>query len=209
MAEPGNGRITLQVGERRFYTTKDTLTCDSEYFKARFNRWNDSDADGSYFIDGDPTLFEVILQYLRTGRPPLFFDSTTQTHDLAKCAALLCEARYFQIHKLEAWIMEKNYLHIIQVNTSYRVLDETAFRTASSHSPGDPFSTTKVDFFPTSGTRKEVVCPQQSLDIRGRHRCSEYCLEQKGPLACTFEGHVPYFKILAIERTTMFNPEML
>ncbi|KAL6789571.1 hypothetical protein GGI42DRAFT_337450 [Trichoderma sp. SZMC 28013] len=45
---------------------------------------NDADADGIYFIDRDPTLFEVILQYLRTGRPSLFFGSTTQTHDLAE-----------------------------------------------------------------------------------------------------------------------------
>lgn len=208
MSKAGNGHITLQVGERRFITTKDTLTCESEYFKARFSNWNDADADGTYFIDGDPMLFEVILQYLRTGRLPLFFDSTTQTHNLAKYAALLGEARYFQIHKLDAWIIEKNYLHVIQVNTSFRVLDETAFKTALSHNPGTPLSTTKVDFFPTSGTRKTVVCPQQSLDSRGNHRCSEYCLEQKGPLACTFQD-VPYFKILAIERTTMFNPEML
>jgi phytoene desaturase (3,4-didehydrolycopene-forming) len=95
MSKTGNGRITLQVGERWFYTTEDTLTCESEYFKSRFSRWNDCDADGTYFIDGDPTLFEVILQYLRTGRLPLFFDSTTQTHGVAKYAALLCEARYF------------------------------------------------------------------------------------------------------------------
>jgi phytoene desaturase (3,4-didehydrolycopene-forming) len=50
---------------------------------------------GTYFINGDPTLFEVILQYLGTGCLPLFFDSTMQTHDLAKYAALLGEACYF------------------------------------------------------------------------------------------------------------------
>ncbi|KAL6789531.1 hypothetical protein GGI42DRAFT_245176 [Trichoderma sp. SZMC 28013] len=52
----------------------------------------------TYFIHRDPALFAVILQYLRTGRPPLFFDSTTQIHDLAKYAALLDEARHFLIH---------------------------------------------------------------------------------------------------------------
>jgi hypothetical protein len=61
---------------------------------------------GTYFIDGDPTLFEVILQCLGTGRLPLFFDSTT-THDLAKYAALLGEARYSQIHKLEACLSKR------------------------------------------------------------------------------------------------------
>ncbi|PKK45282.1 hypothetical protein CI102_15040 [Trichoderma harzianum] len=208
MSETGNGRITLQVGERRFYTTEGTLTCESEYFRARFSRWNDCDADGIYFIDGDPTLFEVILQYLRTGRLPLFFDSTTQAHDVAKYAALLCEARYFQIHKLEQWIIEEKYLHVIQVSTSFRVLDEATIKTASSRNPRAPLSTTKVEFVPISGMRKEVVCPQQSLDIGGRHQCREYCLEQKGSLACTFED-VPYFKILVIERTTKFDPEML
>jgi hypothetical protein len=202
MSEADNGRITLQVGERRFITTKGTLTCESEYFKARFSsHWNDADADGTYFIDGDPILFEVILQYLRSGRLPLFFDYATQTHDLTKYAALLGEARYFQIYKLEDWILKKRFLEVIQVSTAFRVLDETAYMLVSSQ------STTKVDFFPMTGTKKVVVCPRQELDTRGNHRCSDYCLVEKG-LSCTFKDE-PYFKILAVERTTVFNPHML
>lgn len=208
MPEAGNGYITLLVGERHFNATKDTLTRESEYFKDRLSQRNDADARGAIFIDGDPTLFEAILQYLCTSHPPLFFDSTTQTHDLAKYAALLGEAHRFGIPKLVAWIIAKKYLHVIQVKSSFQVLNETAFKTASLNNLGAPPSTTKLTFFPTSGIRKAIVCPQETLDPGGRHRCSEYCLEQRGSLACTFEDQ-PYFKMLVIEQTAIFNPEML
>lgn len=116
MSEASN-RVTLRVGERLFYTTKDTLTGESTYFKARFSKWNDADDDGSYFIDGDPVLFQTILQYLRSGILPLFFEPVTQTHDLAKYAAILGEARYYGINKLEAWILDKHYLQVVQTHT--------------------------------------------------------------------------------------------
>ncbi|CAH0019438.1 unnamed protein product [Clonostachys rhizophaga] len=146
-----NNRITLRVGERLFHTTKGTLTGESGYFQARLTRLNDSDANGSYFIDSDPTLFEVILRYLRTGTPPLFFDSATMAHDLEKYAALLSEARYFQIPSLVAWIVEQRYLQVIQVDTKIRVFKEepgTDLLASSST------STSKVEYFPSTGIER-------------------------------------------------------
>lgn len=60
--------ITLQVGERRFITTAETMTQESAFFAALFSgRRDNAEADGSYFIDADPDLFEHILRYLRRG----------------------------------------------------------------------------------------------------------------------------------------------
>ncbi|KAF7717802.1 Uncharacterized protein PECH_008441 [Penicillium ucsense] len=89
-------QVVLQVGDRRFVTSRDTLTTESGYFAALLSgRWNDAREDGSYLIDADPYLFEHILQYLRQGVPPLFFDSA-KGHDRLMYLALYTEARYFQ-----------------------------------------------------------------------------------------------------------------
>lgn len=112
-------RVTLQVGERRFTATHNTLVGESEYFRARLSgSWNDADEDGSYFVDADPTLFEHVLRYLRSGNPPLFFNVATQSHDYAMYLALLGEAKYFGISKLEDWIQNERYLAAVRVRYS-------------------------------------------------------------------------------------------
>ncbi|VUC27807.1 unnamed protein product [Clonostachys rosea] len=166
-----NNRITLRVGERLFHTTRGTLTGESGYFAARLTRWNDVDAGGSYF-DSDPTLFEVILRYLRTGMPPLFFDPDTQTHDLTRYAALLSEARYFQIPLLEAWIVEQKYLRVIEVETKMRVFEE---QLSTSLLASSSSSTSKVEYFTTTDTKKRPVCPTWRANVV--HVCSDRCLD--------------------------------
>ena len=75
-------QITVQVGERRFVATSETLTQKSGFFSSLLSgRWNNMEADGSYFIDGDVALFEHILRYLRRGVLPLFYDNA-KGHDL-------------------------------------------------------------------------------------------------------------------------------
>ncbi|KAI1261494.1 hypothetical protein F5Y18DRAFT_199394 [Xylariaceae sp. FL1019] len=126
-------KVKLQVGERQFLTTKDTLTGESAYFSALLSgRWNGPDHDGSYFIDSDPELFVEVLRYLRSGNFPLYFDAKTSTFDYAKYAALLGEAQYFQIAKLEDWIQNKRFLkavtikhHVEQIEDPY--FDETEY----------------------------------------------------------------------------------
>ncbi|KAL4912138.1 hypothetical protein BDW62DRAFT_206741 [Aspergillus aurantiobrunneus] len=88
--------VELQVGERRFTTPRETRTRRSAFFKCILSsRWNEARADGSYFIDANPGLFEDILSYLR--RPsalPIFYTSE-KGHDHARYEALLEEAKYF------------------------------------------------------------------------------------------------------------------
>lgn len=141
------------MGQRLFYTTKETLTGESDYFATRLARSKDTDPDGIYFIGSDPTLLEVILRYLRTGTPPLFFDPATQTYDLAKYAALLSEARYFQIPSLVTWVVEQKYFQVIQVNTKIRVYDEESFQNLPTSSSS---STSKVEYFQTTEIERRL-----------------------------------------------------
>jgi len=63
--------IMITVGERTFKTTKETLkqagyfnTIFSEQFKNDLKKENDVD---TLFIDRDGDMFEIVLNYLRTG----------------------------------------------------------------------------------------------------------------------------------------------
>lgn len=90
-------RVTLQVGERRFETTTDTLK-GAAYFEAiTATRWeSQKQSDGSYFVDADPDIFEHILRYLRHEILPVHYDQL-KGHGYALYLAMLHQAEYFQI----------------------------------------------------------------------------------------------------------------
>lgn len=57
----------IDVGGKRFATTKATLTKYPEsLFTAMLSVWTPED-DGSYFIDRSPKYFSLLLDYLRNG----------------------------------------------------------------------------------------------------------------------------------------------
>jgi hypothetical protein len=74
-----NRRVTLQVGERRFVTTLQTLE-KSGGFASLSRRWVNRQEENSYFVDADPTIFEHILRYLRRGVLVIFYDKA-KGHD--------------------------------------------------------------------------------------------------------------------------------
>jgi len=56
-------QITLQVGERQFFTTREALIAESSFFASLLSgRWDNAQEDGSYFIDADPNIFEHVLR---------------------------------------------------------------------------------------------------------------------------------------------------
>lgn len=90
----------LKVDEQRFVTTSQTLQ-ESGFFSALLSgRWDNVQADGSYFIDPDTLIFEHVLRYLRWGELPVIYDNV-KGHGHALYLALLEEAKYFQIPRWE------------------------------------------------------------------------------------------------------------
>ena len=77
VSEGQDSIITLNVGGRRFTTSRSTLTGPNAGSLAA---WFDADPelapslrdkDGSYFIDRSPKHFDKILNFLRDGHVPL------------------------------------------------------------------------------------------------------------------------------------------
>ncbi|PRP81199.1 hypothetical protein PROFUN_02033 [Planoprotostelium fungivorum] len=86
-------KITLDVGGKRYTTSKDTLTSiPNTYFTGLLGsgHWK-PEADGSYFIDRDRKLFHYVLQLLRTGEMSIDTLSEQQKKDLKR------ELEYFLI----------------------------------------------------------------------------------------------------------------
>jgi BTB/POZ domain-containing protein KCTD9 len=167
--------ITLQIGERRFVTTHDTLTQESGFFASLLSgRWDNTQADGSYFIDADADLFVHILHYLRRGVLPIFYDAS-RGHDHALYLALLVEARYFQIPRLEAWLKEERYLQAIKLDYSAEAF-QGVYTIAETSKTG-----AEIQHHPQWHTRKVYVCPCGVMVHRGDPQaCGKLCFKARG-----------------------------
>ncbi|RYP73924.1 hypothetical protein DL771_003366 [Monosporascus sp. 5C6A] len=199
-------RVTLQVGERRFTTFRDTLISESSYFKARLTRWNDAEEDGSYFIDADPGIFEHILAFLRGGSFPFFFDAGSQSFDYPKYLALADQARYFGIPELEEWITKQRYLDAIKIDMSTMVIGEVGMmgRIFESTSTAD----TRRDVSLSWDTKDVYICPRRIPVHRGDPtRCGRACDKERERLGTEpdFEKE-PVLRATITTTKTVFNP---
>lgn len=174
-------QITLQVGERQFVTTHETLISESCFFASLLSgRWDNALPDGSYFIDADPALFEHILRYLRRGVLPIFYD-IDKGHDHAMYLAILKEARYFQIPRPQEWLEKKRYFFALTMECSVEEVKGTPLPTTLS-------SDTRVDYVPKWETKKVYVCPRGVYVHRGQPTaCGRQCMKAQGNAGATFD----------------------
>jgi len=66
-AEAAKSQIVLDVGGTKFTTTKETLLKFKNTYFSNMIKCGSVSEDGVYFIDRNPKLFEVVLDYLRCG----------------------------------------------------------------------------------------------------------------------------------------------
>lgn len=198
-------RVVLKVGERRFETFRATLTSESTYFAARLSgHWTDTDAvDGSYFIDTDPDVFQHVLGYLRNGIPPLFYNAAANAFDYERYVALLGQARYFGIARLEDWIEKQRYLSAVKTKyTPILVSGENVLQEISDRFEAVQ-GNAKLEFYPVWDTKKIYLCPRRVPVHRGQ---PESCGKQ-----CNKSGTGDYeeekvLKVLVTRNEVIFDP---
>lgn len=196
-------RVALQVGERRFVTNRETLVRESGFFASLLSgRW-DSNAleDGCYFIDADPSLFEHILRYLRRGLLPVFYN-LARGHDHALYLALLAEARYFQIARLEKWLEERQYLSAVIERHSMVLLDieQIDFPHKSVLPPG-----VGVEYYPQWGTKDVYICPRGIRAHRGSFAsCGRACMKAQAETGAQYDKE-PVLEGFMVHKEVILN----
>ena len=193
--------ITLQVGERRFTTTVETLTQGSAFFASMLSgRWNGAQEDGAYFIDADGGLFEHILRYLRRGICPVFYDNI-KGHDYALYFAVLEEAKYFQIPRLEEWLKDRKYLEVVKIFSSAEELEGVGAISATT-------ADVNVEYHPHWTSKKVYICPRRTSLHRGDpDRCGRLCRNAQGDAEDEYEEE-PVLRTVVIRREAFFNWRM-
>jgi len=171
-------RVSLQVGDGRFTTMRDTLTSESTFFASLLSgRWDNRLADGSYFIDADPVVFGHVLDYLRRGVFPVFFDKE-RGHDHGKYHSLLAEARYFGIPALSQWIAEKRYLDAVRIVRDIHTFQNQ--REANAFCGGLANDTIVEKIEVQSGITKVYLCPAEKLHKGDPSKCDKWCAIVQG-----------------------------
>jgi hypothetical protein len=116
---------TIKTSQRSFVTDPERWMGQSLYFNNLFSgKWSDKQEDNSYFIETNADVFEHVLQYLRTGVLPVFYDMKAG-HNFPLYQTLLSEAMYFAIDRLQKWLRERKYLDAVKI---YHIATETQDR---------------------------------------------------------------------------------
>lgn len=120
-----NKVVQLNIGGKIFQTTTDTLTQKgTNFFTALLDGSIDStrDENGAYFIDRNGTLFEPLLDFLRSGN--LFI------HKGLSRAAILEEANFYSIElpESEYWTENRWEYCILEISAKYMARSKIFFR---------------------------------------------------------------------------------
>lgn len=195
--------ITLQVGECRFVTRPSPLTDQSPFLKNLLSGPEKRvQADGSYFIDADGTLFPYILRYLRTGALPIFF-SSLNGHDHGMYNALLAEAQYLEILQLTNWLRNKEYEKAVRLE--YTIQEFRGLDRGSSRLDRTCSSDEELKHYPAWKTKKVYVCPRGIDQHRGDpDSCGRMCKKAQGDKEPEFEDEVE-LQVLVISKKTIMN----
>jgi hypothetical protein len=193
--------MTLNIGGRKIQISPNTLYAESGLFRQRLSdrfTWA-PEADGSYFLDADPDLFEHLVRFMR--RPnvvPLSYDNVKgYNYDLYN--RLEAEADYFQVEVLRAWIKEKKFLKAIVTQTynpRLQIADELVTRRYPVNESEDMYMMPRI--------KKGYICPREiGVHRDNPSRCGAACKKAQGDdnVECEEEWYV---EVVSVKKATEF-----
>jgi hypothetical protein len=194
--------ITLDIGGRLFKASTDVLIAESGLFQRQLSgrfTWTPQ-ADGSYFLDADPEIFEHLLRYMRRpGSCPLFW-SKERGFDYDMYRRLQDEAEYFQVDALYRWIKEMRYTSAVNIYVhAPKIVEATCV-------PGAAFligNLSESRHFVTK-TRHTYVCPREIPEHRGAPgRCGKACHKFQGYDEDKYEAE-DYTEMITVREEIVF-----
>jgi hypothetical protein len=160
--------IIVEVGDRKFVTTKSTLVDGlaegSAYFKHRFafesrsSSHENADAEGgastcaTICLDFDPDVFSHVLDYLRSGVMPLLW-TEEEGFDVFIYAKIERMADFLQIERLNKWIASEKYLSVVEQKTTMKLLHETQLWDENKPWTSNGRANKKVQYIPVVAER--------------------------------------------------------
>ncbi|EFQ95074.1 hypothetical protein CFE70_005384 [Pyrenophora teres f. teres 0-1] len=184
--------LTLDISGHKFKVSRDILEAGSGLFALQLSdqfTW-EPQADGSYFMDADPEIFEYLIRFMR--RPesyPLFYDQT-KGFDYDLYRRLEVEAEYFQVNLLTEWIKSEKYLQAVKTVTtsvtSHIAGSASALSIGRESLPQN--RSQQYHFIPQ--VNKTYICPRGiSCHMGERDRCGMACIKARGGLPAEYDEH--------------------
>ena len=216
--------ITIKTSRDTFVTDPERWLGQSFYFKNLFSgKWGDKQEDGSYFIETDADIFEHVLRYLRTGVLPVFYDRV-KGHDFPLYQALLDEAMYFAIDRLQRWLCERKYLDAVKIQ--YLVTETQNRENYRRHTTSGPdsrtfmvedrfieittSSNTETTIVPLTQQRNSFYCPNAKHGKSSEEYCRS-CIgraRDEGPIVYGGWRQEDQLKWCIVRKETVFNHDL-
>ena len=151
-----------------------------------------------YYVDRDGEVFSHILQYLRSGLFPVFYD-VKKGHDYVLYARLFKEADYYCMERLVAWIKGKNYEKAVQSKWTM------ALEGKATDFYGKSIAT--VQLRPVTSTLKVYVCPR-GLHDGNLSRCGRQCRNGQGSEPIQYREEVVH-ETIAYRQEVIFDYDVM
>ncbi|KAJ4344145.1 hypothetical protein N0V95_006307 [Ascochyta clinopodiicola] len=197
--------LILDVGGRQFKISTGTLIAESGLFQRQMSdrfHWQ-PEADGSYFLDADPDLFEHLLRFMR--RPSVFplFWSKGHGFDYSLYQRLQAEAKYFEINALHDWIQKQHYLGAVTTR-----IYEPRTRELKSIRQERLDGNVSDDWHYVPRVRKTYICPRGiRVHYGNRSACGRACREYQGDDDTEYDEE-DYLEVVSVQKEVVLDEKV-
>lgn len=165
--------VILQVDDKIFRTTKETLVEESAVFASRLFGPSYL-VDRKLTLDMDPVVFTHVLRYLRHGVLPFFYDQI-RGFDHNLYSLVLAQADSLRIERLSSWIRDRRYLSTVKKERSAKMYSDLMDDMIGSDS-----ADTECEYRFFQGKKRVYDCPRGIPVHNVPSDCGKQCNNARG-----------------------------